>query len=84
MPIRTPGLGSAFGLYVLDGPAARSTGRRHPRLHLAAVNHGVYYGTGGEFGLSTALTDAQMEEASAALRSALADVAKASAVVERV
>ncbi len=30
---------------------------RRALLHLAAVNHGVYYGTGGEFGLCTAISD---------------------------
>jgi glutamate-1-semialdehyde 2,1-aminomutase len=50
VPVRTSGVGSAFGLYVLDG-AGGEPGRIDRRatslLHLAAVNHGVYYGPGG-------------------------------------
>ncbi len=79
--VGTPGVGSAFGLYVYgvnqengdEGPeidwAATSL------LHLAAVNRGIYYGSGGEFGLSTSITEDDLEHVSAGLRQALADVA---------
>jgi glutamate-1-semialdehyde 2,1-aminomutase len=81
VPIRISGVGSVFGLYVLDGPAGEIDWKASRLLHLAAVNHGVYYGTGGEFGLCTATTDDEVEEALAGLSSALADLARESAVV---
>lgn len=81
VPIRTQGVGSAFGLYVLDGGGGEIDWRATRLLHLAAVNHGVYYGTGGEFGICTAFTDEQVEEASAGLGEALADLAREGAVV---
>jgi glutamate-1-semialdehyde 2,1-aminomutase len=78
VPIRTSGVGSVFGLYVLDGPGGEIDWRASRLLHLAAVNHGVYYGTGGEFGLCTATSDDQVEEALGGLSSALADLARES------
>ncbi len=81
VPIRTPGVGSAFGLYVLDRPDGEIDWRATHLLHLAAVNHGVYYGTGGEFGICTAFGDEEIEEAGAGLGNALADLARESAVV---
>jgi glutamate-1-semialdehyde 2,1-aminomutase len=82
--IRTYGVGSVFGLYVLDAPDGEIDWNATRLLHLAAVNHGVYYGTGGEFGLCTAISDEEVEEASAALGSALADLARESVAVETV
>jgi hypothetical protein len=76
MAVRTSGVGSAFGLYVLDGPDGEIDRKAGSLLHLAAVNHGVYYGTGGEFGLCTALTDEDLEHVRAGLRAALADLAE--------
>jgi glutamate-1-semialdehyde 2,1-aminomutase len=73
--VRTQGLGSAFGLYVL-GEDDEIDWRATSLLHLAATNHGVYYGTGGEFGLCTALDDGDLEDARVGLRAALADVAQ--------
>jgi glutamate-1-semialdehyde 2,1-aminomutase len=81
VPIRTRGVGSAFGLYVLDRHDGEIDWKATHLLHLAAVNHGVYYGTGGEFGICTAFRDEEIEEASAGLGSALADLARESAVV---
>jgi glutamate-1-semialdehyde 2,1-aminomutase len=78
VPIRTPGVGSVFGLYVLDGVDGEIDWKASRLLHLAAVNHGVYYGTGGEFGLCTATSDDEVEEALAGLSSALADLARES------
>jgi glutamate-1-semialdehyde 2,1-aminomutase len=78
VPVQTSGTGSAFGLYVLEGAGGEDAGvdwRASSLLHLAAVNRGVYYGTGGEFGLSTALTDEDLAQATAALSDALADLA---------
>jgi glutamate-1-semialdehyde 2,1-aminomutase len=82
--VRTSGVGSAFGLYVLDGSGedAGIDWAASALLHLAAASRGVYYGSGGEFGLSTALSDADLEHAELGLQGALADVAEA--VVHRV
>jgi glutamate-1-semialdehyde 2,1-aminomutase len=79
--ITTPGVGSAFGLYVLDGPGGAIDWKATRLLHLAAVNHGVYYGTGGEFGICTAFSDEEIEETVAALRGALVDLARESAAI---
>ncbi len=79
--IRTSGIGSCFGLYVLDAPDGEIDWTATRLLHLAAVNHGVYYGTGGEFGLCTAISDEELEEAGAALTGALADLAREGAAV---
>lgn len=75
LPVRTSGVGSAFGLYVLDGEDGEIDWKRSSLLHLAAVNRGVYFGVGGEFGLSTALSDLDVAQAIASIRGALADVA---------
>jgi glutamate-1-semialdehyde 2,1-aminomutase len=78
VPVCTRGVGSAFGVYVLERGASereKIDWRACSLLHLAAVNHGVYIGAGGELGLCTALTDADLERASAGLHAALGDVA---------
>jgi glutamate-1-semialdehyde 2,1-aminomutase len=75
--IDTPGVGSAFGLYLLEGRGGPIDWPATSLLHLAAVNQGVYYGSGGEFGLSTAVTDEDLAETSAGLAQALSDVAVA-------
>jgi glutamate-1-semialdehyde 2,1-aminomutase len=78
VPVRTSGVGSAFGLYVLDGAGGeldKIDWKATSLLHLAAMTHGVYYGCGGEFGLCTALTDEDLAHACAGLREALAEVA---------
>jgi glutamate-1-semialdehyde 2,1-aminomutase len=77
LPILTSGVGSAFGLYVLDGPDGDIDPDGSALLHLAAVNHGVFYGSGGEFGLSTAVDELTLERATAGLGAAIADVAGA-------
>ena len=73
--VRTSGVGSAFGLYVLEEAEGEIDWKATKLLHLAAVNRGVYYGSGGEFGLCTALTDEDLEHARTALSEALAGVA---------
>jgi glutamate-1-semialdehyde 2,1-aminomutase len=75
VPVRTSGVGSAFGLYVLDGADGEIDWKATSLLHLAAVNRGVYFGVGGEFGLCTALTDLDIAQALASIRNALSDVA---------
>jgi len=75
VPFRSQGVGSAFGIYVLEQPGGEIDWEASRLLHLAAVNRGVYYGVGGEFGLSTALTDEHMEHTAQALEAALQDLA---------
>lgn len=75
--VSTPGVGSAFGLYVVEDGAEAIDWQATKLLHLAAVNRGVYYGSGGEIGLSTAVTDEDVAEVAATLVAALADVAVA-------
>ena len=82
IPVRTSGVGSAFGLYVLDDEEEKIDWKATRLLHLATINRGVYYGSGGEFGLCTALTDDDLENAHAALAGGLGDLARA--VVNRV
>lgn len=77
LAVSTPGVGSVFGLYLLDSPDGEIDWTATRLLHLAAVNEGVYYGSGGEFGLSTAITDEDVAEVGAALAKALAAVAEA-------
>ncbi len=75
VPVHTSGVGSAFGLYVLDQLDGEVDRRASSLLHLAAANHGVYYGRDGEIGLCTSLGDEDLQRASSGLRAALADVA---------
>ncbi len=77
VPLRTSGLGSAFGVYVLQDDLEAIDWRATSLLHMAAVTRGVYYGTGGEFGLPTALSEADVEDALGRLREAVNDVAPA-------
>lgn len=76
LPLHTSGLGSAFGVYVLDRPDGQVDWSRSALLHLAAVCRGVYFGSGGEFGLFTALDDQLMDEAIERLTGAIRDVAE--------
>jgi glutamate-1-semialdehyde 2,1-aminomutase len=77
VPVRTDGVGSAFGLYVLNGPGGEIDKEACASLHLAAVNRGVYFGAGGEFGLSSVLSEEDLALTRDAVRGALADIASA-------
>ena len=79
LPVMTSGVGSAFGLYVLDEPGGAIDRDASALLHLAAVTRGVYYGSGGEFGLCTALADETVDAAIEGLRGAIEDLAAARA-----
>jgi glutamate-1-semialdehyde 2,1-aminomutase len=79
LPVRTAGVGSAFGVYVLDGPGGEIDWPACSMLHLAAVTRGVYFGSGGEFGLPTVLSEEELAEAAEAIGQAIADVASARA-----
>jgi glutamate-1-semialdehyde 2,1-aminomutase len=78
MSVHTPGVGSAFGLYLLEEAGDDIDWPGSALLHLAAVTRGVYYGTGGEFGLCTALDDPTVDRAIEGVVGAIADVAGAS------
>jgi len=80
VPLRTSGVGSAFGVYVLEAPGGAIDREASSLLHLAAVNHGVYYGSGGEFGISTAFDDDAVARAIDGLAHAIGDLAAAGAV----
>ena len=75
VPVETAGVGSAFGLYVLDAPGGKIDHEATTSLHLAAVNRGVYFGAGGEFALSSVLTEEDLAQTREAMRGALGDVA---------
>jgi len=75
VPLRTSGIGSAFGIYVLDEPDGEIDWEASSLLHLAAVNRGIYYGSGGEFGLSTAIDEQAFALTVQALRGAIGDLA---------
>lgn len=75
LALHTSGVGSAFGLYVLDGAGGEIDWQGTALLHLAAVTHGIYYGSGGEFGLPTAIDDTIADRVIDGLTSAIGDVA---------
>ena len=68
------GAGSAFGVYVLDPADGSASTELSAQLHLAAVNHGVYLGPGGELAMATSMTDDLVSEALAGVDAALADL----------
>lgn len=76
VPLSTPGIGSAFGLYVLDSPNGEPHPHRTRLLHLAAVSRGVYFGPDGEVAMSTSMTDELIAEALEGFEAALEDVAR--------
>lgn len=73
VPLRIQGLGSAFGVYVLDAAGEVDTALSS-LFHLAGVNEGVYLGPGGEMSMSTPMTDEVVEDALAGFDAALAAV----------
>lgn len=75
--VALPGIGSVFGLYVVGDDGEVDAGATS-LLHLAAVTRGVYYGTGGEFGLPTVLSDEDLARAGERIGAALMDLAAAS------
>jgi glutamate-1-semialdehyde 2,1-aminomutase len=75
VPMRVSGDGSALGVYVLDRVGGEPHLGRSSLLHLAALNHGVYLGAGGEMAMATSLDAAAVDEAAAGLEAAIADLA---------
>jgi glutamate-1-semialdehyde 2,1-aminomutase len=77
VPVSIRGVGSAFGLYVLDRPGGEPDQARTALLHLAAITRGICFGPGGEFATATSMTDELIGESIEALDAALGDVAEA-------
>ncbi|HYV16366.1 MAG TPA: aminotransferase class III-fold pyridoxal phosphate-dependent enzyme [Conexibacter sp.] len=76
VPLRVIHEGSSMGLYVLDDDGMIDF-ERLALLHCAAMNHGVYFGSGGEVALSTAIDDAVLGFTLDAFEQALGAVAGA-------
>ena len=70
VPFKVSGDGSVLGTYIVaeDGSLDRALSAR---LHLAAINHGVYFGQDGEMAMATTLDDEALEEAIVGLEAAL-------------
>lgn len=75
VPLKVSGDGSILGSYVLgaDGSPDRELGAH---LHLAAINHGVYFGADGEIAMATTLDDEALGLAIAGFEAALDDLAE--------
>jgi glutamate-1-semialdehyde 2,1-aminomutase len=75
VPLRVSGEGSVLGCYVVagDGSVNRALSAR---LHLAAINRGVYFGRDGELAMATTLDNEALEEAIAGFGAALGDFAE--------
>jgi glutamate-1-semialdehyde 2,1-aminomutase len=75
VPFKVSGDGSVLGTYIVaeDGSLDRALSAR---LHLAAINHGVYFGQDGEMAMATTLDDEALEEAIVGLEAALEDFAE--------
>ena len=75
IPVAVQGAGSAFGVYVLESVDGSPSDELSAQLHLAAVNHGVYLGPGGELAMATSMSDELVDEALAGLDAAFDDIA---------
>lgn len=75
VPLAVRGMGSAFGVYVLDPSDDTPDPELSSQLQLAAVTKGVYLGPGGELAMATSMTDQIVDEALDGLDAALGDVA---------
>jgi glutamate-1-semialdehyde 2,1-aminomutase len=75
VPFKVSGDGSVLGTYIVaeDGSLDRALSAR---LHLAAINHGVYFGQDGEMAMATTLDDEALEEAIVGLEAAIEDFAE--------
>jgi glutamate-1-semialdehyde 2,1-aminomutase len=82
LPLIVVGEGSVLGVYVTDRlerhDGSFNAGEPTALLHLAALNHGVFMGPGGEIALSSVTAGAALERACEGLLQALADVARLS------
>jgi len=75
VPVAVEGAGSAFGVYILDAENGSPSAELSAHFHLAAVNHGVYLGPGGELAMATSMSDELVGEALAGLQAAFDDIA---------
>lgn len=75
IPVAVQGAGSASGVYVLESADGLPSDELSAQLHLAAVNHGVYLGPGGELAMATSMSDELVDEALAGLDAAFDDIA---------
>jgi glutamate-1-semialdehyde 2,1-aminomutase len=82
LPLIVVGEGSVLGVYVTDRLARHdgsfNAGEATTLLHLAALNHGVLMGPGGEIALSSATAGEALDRAHDGLLQALGDVARLS------
>jgi glutamate-1-semialdehyde 2,1-aminomutase len=81
LPLSIVGAGSVMGVYVTDTLERHDgntfdAGEATQLLHLAALNHGVLMGPGGEIALSSVTAGAALDEAHEGLHRALQDVAR--------
>ncbi len=80
LPLRITGTGSVRGVYVTDSLERHdgifNAGEPTQLLHLAALNHGVLMGPGGEIALSSTTAGPALDHAHEGLLRALADVAR--------
>ena len=81
LPLSIVSEGSVMGVYVTDTlerheGSTFNAGEATQLLHLAALNHGVLMGPGGEIALSSVTAGAALDEAHEGLLRALRDVAR--------
>jgi glutamate-1-semialdehyde 2,1-aminomutase len=81
LPLSIVSEGSVMGVYVTDALERHegntfNAGEATQLLHLAALNHGVLMGPGGEIALSSATAGTALDEAHQGLLRALQDVAR--------
>lgn len=74
VPLKVSGEGSILGAYVLAADGSQNR-QLSAHLHVAAVNHGVYFGADGEIAMATTLDDEALELAIAGFEAALDDLA---------
>jgi glutamate-1-semialdehyde 2,1-aminomutase len=80
LPFSISSEGSVMGIYAVDripGPIepVNDSGRSR-QLHLAALNHGVFVGPGGEISMSTVLSEDDVDSVIDGLGAAIDDVAE--------
>jgi glutamate-1-semialdehyde 2,1-aminomutase len=80
LPFSISSEGSVMGVYATDhipGPVEpMNDGGRSRQLHLAALNHGVFIGPGGEISMSTVLGEDDVDRVIEGLGAAIEDVAE--------
>lgn len=81
VPCRITQAGSLMNIFLSDHVPVASEVRQDSReilaLHLACLNHGVFFGKRGMMAMSTALDESALDEAAAGIDAAMADVRQA-------